>query len=171
LSRACRPLRELEPLIGGRNVPAATDAVAFLRRPRLDGGLFATRNVADGAAFAREGKDQATAVLAAFIVDDRGLLLADPLGLGCLTSDNRRGDRQARAGDRFVRARSRLSAELVGAHGGAGASRARVRARGGVHGRDAGIALDRRSAARRAYYGPAVVFPALNGDTLVSGVS
>lgn len=64
-------VKELEPLIGGRDVAAASEAVVFLR----DGlawteDYFATREVADGAAFARDGKDQAAAVLRALEAGD-----------------------------------------------------------------------------------------------------
>lgn len=64
-------VKELEPLIGGRDVAAASEAVAFLR----DGlawteTYFATRDVADGAAFARDGKDEAVAVLSALEAGD-----------------------------------------------------------------------------------------------------
>lgn len=55
-------VKELEPLIGGRNAAAATEAVAFLEE-----GLgwteqyFASKGAADGASFAREGKERAAA--------------------------------------------------------------------------------------------------------------
>jgi hypothetical protein len=64
-------VKDLEPLIGGRNAPAATDAVAFLEEG-LDWteSYFAAKGVPDAEKIAREGKERAVAARAAIAGGD-----------------------------------------------------------------------------------------------------
>jgi len=58
--------KELEPLIGARNTPAATDAAKFLGKGlKWTEDYFAGQSASDAVQFAREGQQRAAAVLSA----------------------------------------------------------------------------------------------------------
>ena len=66
-------VKDLEPLIGGRNAAEATDAVAFLEQGlEWTEQYFLSKGVADGAKLARDGKQRAQAARAALAANDFG---------------------------------------------------------------------------------------------------
>ncbi len=64
-------VKQLEPLIGGRNSAAATEAAVFLEEGfDWTEQYFSAKGVADGAKLARDGKQRAQAVRTALAAND-----------------------------------------------------------------------------------------------------
>ena len=64
-------VKDLEPLIGAKNAPGATEAVVFLGQGlEWTEQYFLAKSVADGAKLARTGKERALAVQKALAAND-----------------------------------------------------------------------------------------------------